>query len=356
MKKRIEFLSNIAHYRQVYTWIAIFVLFMISASRHSNFIASLVITIMTMIPMIVLSETLRRLLIPRFLHRTRWLYYTHSFLTIAILTFLAVSVDIKFYRFIYINHYMNVPEDVREAIVIGKTPLGLIYLYAKYLILFSITMTVVTISHMLDERKRLEQMAKDQQMLQELKYLRAQINPHFLFNALNCIYSLSLIQDEKTSDSILMLSEMMRYVIDDCRSDYVSLSKEVSYINNYIEFQKIRMENEPNLTFECKIENESFSIPPMVFQPMVENCFKHSRIIDDPNAYINISLCQDGNNLTFMTTNSKHVNRFEQKDEERTGIGINNVRQRLDLLFGNKYAFNITEDENTFRTKLVITT
>lgn len=191
-------------------------------------------------------------------------------------------------------------------------------------------------------------------MQQELKFLRAQINPHFLFNALNCIYSLSLTKDEKAPDSILKLSDMMRFMIDDCRADHVPIVKEVAYIRNYIDFQKIRMENEPNLDFFCKIENDSYEIPPMIFQPMVENCFKHSRIIDNNNAYIKISLVQENGTVTFVTENSKHKSSFSQNDNERTGIGVYNVQQRLDILFGDNYSFDISEDDNVFKAKLII--
>ena len=227
-------------------------------------------------------------------------------------------------------------------------------LYTKYIILLCITFAVVTISHMLDETKRLEQETKVQSMMQELKYLRAQINPHFLFNALNCIYSLTLTKDEKAPDSVMKLSEMLRFVIDDCRADRVPIAREVAYIRNYIDFQKIRMENVPNLTFDCKIQNNSMEIPPMVFQPMVENCFKHSRIIDDHNAFIRISLLQEDKRVVFETENSKHLNQYQQEDDERTGIGINNVRQRLNLIFGDDYSFEISETECVYKTKLII--
>ena len=95
-------------------------------------------------------------------------------------------------------------------------------------------------------------------------------------------------------------------------------------------------------------------IPPMVFQPMIENCFKHSRIIDDHNAFILISLLQEDKHVVFETENSKHHNPYQQEDDERTGIGINNVRQRLNLIFGEDYSFEISETESVYKTKLTI--
>lgn len=354
MKKKTEFLGYISNYRQNFIWATTFIVFSFASARHATLPASIVITVITMTPMIVLTQMLKHILIPKFLHRHRIIYYCHSFLAILLLTILTVMFDIHFYRFIYLNGYMKVPEEIRENIQVGETNIGSIYLYAKYLILLSITFAMVTVSHMLDERKLIEQQTKEQQMQQELKYLRAQINPHFLFNALNCIYSLSLTQDEKAPDSVLKLSEMLRFVIDDCQADEVPISKEVAYIANFIDFQKIRMEKEPNIEFICNIENQTFGIPPMLFQPMVENCFKHSRIIDDPSAFIKISINQEGEHLTFVAENSKHKNVFKQTDDERTGIGVNNVRQRLELIFGTDYSFDITETENIYKTELKI--
>lgn len=354
MKRREKFIAHVYRNRQTYIWISVFILFVLTASRHATLPVSLVITSITVAPLIILALILRHFLIPKFLHRHRWIYYTHSFIIIAILTGLAELLDINIYRFVYLNGYMSVPDEIRETIQVGQTNIGVVYLYAKYLVLLTITLTVVTISYMIDERKRVEQATKDQQMQQELRYLRAQINPHFLFNALNCIYALSMTNDEKAPDSILKLSNMMRFVIDDCRAESIPIAKEVAYIRNYIDFQKIRMEKKPNLEFCCEIENECFAIPPMVFQPMVENCFKHSRIVDDAEAYIKISLIQKDNHVTFITDNSKHITTTEIKDDERTGIGINNVRQRLDLLFGNNYKFEIYNNEKSYITKLYI--
>ncbi len=329
-------------------------IFLLATSRRMPLLASLLMSTVSISPMLALTELLRRVLIPRFLQKSRIWYYLYSFITILLLSTVVVSIDTHIYAYLFSHNLVNLPEDMVIRLAIIEERVGKDILYTKYLILLSITFAVVTISHMLDETKRLEQETKVQSMIQELKYLRAQINPHFLFNALNCIYSLTLIQDEKAPDSVMKLSEMLRFVIDDCRADMVPIAKEVAYIQNYIDFQKIRMENEPNLTFDCKIENNSLEIPPMVFQPMVENCFKHSRIIDDPNAFIRIYLLQEDKRVVFETENSKHHNPYQQEDDERTGIGINNVRQRLNLIFGDDYSFEISETECVYKTKLTI--
>ena len=357
MKRRSKFLRHINANRRIYTWIAIFMIFFLGSSRRMPFLVSFLVSSVTVAPMVILAALLQNVLIPRFLQKSRTWYYLNSFIAILVISMCVVAIETRLYGYLYYNNLVILPEEIVEQIAYVETNMvnvGKNILYAKYFILLSVNFAVVTISHMLDEAKRIEQATREQRMSQELKYLRAQINPHFLFNALNCIYSLTLTQDEKAPDSVMKLSEMLRFVIDDCRADKVPITKEVAYISNYIDFQKIRMENDPNLTFVYKIKNNNFEIPPMVFQPMVENCFKHSRIIDDNTAFIRISLVQDGNTVVFETENSKHVNPFGQEDNERTGIGINNVRQRLNLIFGEDYSFEISETETTYKTKLII--
>jgi len=305
--------------------------------------------------MFILSTIVKRILIPKFLNRNRIIYYLHGAIAVTAFSILIPALARPYYRYAYLSGKMEVSAQVRENVeTIGNKSIGSLYLYSLYGTLFLSTFAVTTISHLLDERKRKEQEAKEEKMKQELKYLRAQIKPHFLFNALNCIYSLAMVQDEKTADSILKLSEMLRFVIDDCRADQVALSKEVAYINNYIEFQKIRMENDPNITFDCNIEDQNMQIPPMLFQPMVENCFKHSRITDHSDAWIKISLKESKGHIFFEAENSKFASNSEQKDDERIGIGVNNVKHRLDLIFGNDYSFIVEDKDNIYRTKLYI--
>ena len=205
-------------------------------------------------------------------------------------------------------------------------------------------------------------MLREQQMQEQLKYLRAQINPHFLFNALNCIYALTMMKDEQAPSSVLKLSEMLRYVIDDCRADAVPLTKEVKYIQNYIDFQRIRMEREPDLTLDVQISDPAYTIPPMLLQPIIENCFKHSRLIDDPKAWVRISIRQNDSGLLFISDNSKpSATNFSRQsaiigrqDEERTGIGLMNVQQRLAVLFGDKCSLKVIEDNSHYKTVLHI--
>ncbi|MGE4586709.1 MAG: sensor histidine kinase, partial [Mangrovibacterium sp.] len=131
----------------------------------------------------------------------------------------------------------------------------------------------------------------------ELKFLKTQINPHFLFNALNNIYTMTYIRDNSASEKIAMLSDMLRYILYDCGSDFISLDKEIKYIRNYIEFQQLKTENKQNITFLCQAENGNYQLAPMLLIPFIENGFNHSRIEMESSAFVTIILSQIGEKL-----------------------------------------------------------
>ncbi len=189
----------------------------------------------------------------------------------------------------------------------------------------------------------------------ELRYLKAQINPHFLFNALNNIYALVYTEDKNAPESILKLSEMLRYVTDDCQAEYISLQKEINYIDNYIDLQLMRLENMPNVTFDKQIENIGTLFPPMIFQPIVENSFKYARLESDPKGFIRISIEQTANSLIFTTENTI-ARKSNNNAIIRDGVGLINVQKRLELAFGDRYSFETKSDDHIFITQIKVDT
>ena len=358
--QKFNFISWVQQHSRLLAWVSLFLTFTIVGNRHLGLLISAVSAFCTILPMMILWNVMEYCILPRLLPKRRILVFLLSGLTIFILVALASMFDVyivslasQWSDFTPTRLVENLAEHRNEQF----------FIHTKYSILLLATSMIVSIVFMINERKLTEQQFQEQQMQNQLKYLRAQINPHFLFNALNCIYALTVTQDEQAPDSVLKLSEMLRYVIDDCRADNVLLQKEVKYIQNYIDFQRIRMEREPDLTFECTQQDPNYMVPPMVLQPMIENCFKHSRLVDDPKAYVHITLRQDATGLLFTAENSIPADddklpphpTTERTDQERTGIGLDNVRQRLKMLFGeDKCSFKIIEDEHRYKTVLHI--
>jgi len=186
----------------------------------------------------------------------------------------------------------------------------------------------------------------------QLKALKAQINPHFLFNSLNVLYSLTLKRANETAEAIIMLSDILRYVIYDSNKETVSISSEVKLITNYLSLQKHRIDSDTSINFETNI-HEEIQVTPMLFLPLVENSFKHGVKGDIANTYIRISIFASKKMLQFEIENNKGVSECSTEKAEG-GIGLSNIRKRLNLLYTDKHHFIVKEDENKFKVLLKI--
>lgn len=185
----------------------------------------------------------------------------------------------------------------------------------------------------------------------ELKALRSQINPHFLFNSLNVIYSLALKKATETTETITTLSDILRYVIYDSNVDEVKISSEVQLIKNYLNIQNHRIDESTKVIFNVDLQNDA-KIPPLLFLPLVENSFKHGIKGDISNTFVYIDLIVNDQNVLFEIENNKGC---ASKIEKKEGIGLENIKQRLALLMPNKHSFNIIENEHRFKVILKLT-
>lgn len=185
----------------------------------------------------------------------------------------------------------------------------------------------------------------------ELAFLKAQINPHFLFNTLNNIYSLAITHSEHTAASIMKLSNILRYVTDEVRQDFVPLQQEIDCIQDYIDLQQLRLGKKTLVTFNKTGNAAPLSIAPLLLMTFVENAFKHG-ISNHQASSIDIDLQADHNHIEFRCSNAL----FPRKQTDRTGIGIANTRQRLEHLYAGKHQLNITTDNNLYTVVLVLET
>jgi two-component system, LytTR family, sensor kinase len=184
----------------------------------------------------------------------------------------------------------------------------------------------------------------------ELSFLKAQINPHFLFNTLNNIYSLAIAKNERTADSIMKLSNIMRYVTDDVSQHFVPLQQEVDCLNDFIELQRLRLSKKVTVDFSVKGKLENKTIIPLLLITFVENVFKYG-ISNHENATIIIQLAADERSITFYC----HNKIFKPAGaSQRTGIGIANAKKRLEHLYPNKHLLNITNENGFFTVELII--
>lgn len=193
-----------------------------------------------------------------------------------------------------------------------------------------------------------------QTLRSELNFLRSQINPHFLFNTLNSLYALTLKKSDKAPEIVLRLSEMMRYMLYECNERYVPLEKEINYITNYLELEKIRHKGKCDIDFEMIGVVGRQKIAPLLFIPFIENSFKHglnSQIID---GYVDIILNIKDDSVTMNIKNSKGQAKPKAPSKISGGVGLVNVKRRLNLLYPEQYNLDITQTPNQYEVNIDI--
>ena len=187
-------------------------------------------------------------------------------------------------------------------------------------------------------------------------FLRSQINPHFLFNALNTIYGTAIQEKaERTSEGIERLGDMMRFMLQENMQDNISLAREIEYLNNYISLQRLRTDPNPNINIQAEIEQPllAVQIAPMLLIPFVENAFKHGISFREPS-HIKVGLEVKNSAVYFDVYNSKHVKPESDPEKNKSGIGLTNVKQRLQLLYPGRHELIIRETGKEFFVHLTI--
>jgi two-component system, LytTR family, sensor kinase len=182
----------------------------------------------------------------------------------------------------------------------------------------------------------------------ELKYLKSQINPHFLFNCLNSIYSLTLKKSDDAPQTVLKLSDMLRYLLYEAAEEKVTIDKEINYLKNYLELEKIRLGNRGQIIFEVNTDSEDYEIEPMLLMPFVENSFKHGLNTKATEGWVNIVLSISNGKLHFKISNNKGAKSFVNTEYTVGGIGIENVRKRLQLLYPSAHLLQLEDEENVY--------
>ena len=187
----------------------------------------------------------------------------------------------------------------------------------------------------------------------ELQFLKSQINPHFFFNTLNNLYSLTIKKSDHAPQVVLMLSDLMSYMIYDTVNQTVKLRKELKFIENYIELEKLRYGDFVKVTVSVPEGLGELNIPPLLFLPFIENAFKHGVAKGESINIIHISFDVKGADLHFMITNSMPLV-MQSKDDKNSGIGLTNVKRRLAILYPNDHHLTIDNDGKSYKVHVSI--
>ena len=283
------------------------------------------------------------IIIPQLLAKKRWIYYS-----LAVIACLII--------FIYIPKFFEDALNAENPNRIKKMGRKRHQLYpftggsAVFFLVFTVSTCIKVIQQWLSAEQR-QKLIETEKLNTELSFLKSQINPHFLFNTLNNIYSLAVVKSDATAAAVMKLSSIMRYVLSDTRQHLVPLEKEIEFIQHYIDLQKVRLTDKIKINLVVTGDLEGQQIAPLLFIPFVENAFKYG-ISTREDSEINISINIKPGEIEFKTDN--RILAIETDLEKKNGIGLKNTRRRLELLYANKHSLEINRKDGHFYVHLKI--
>jgi two-component system LytT family sensor kinase len=303
--------------------------------------------------MVVYFYTNYYLLVPKLLTGKKFLWYSLTVLFLLTIAFISMRQMMLAYD---AQHEMenllrrHSPERSREILGLIARNRGMGAVFFSFLVLAVSTSIKVTGDWYIVDKKRKE--AENEKLSTELNLLKSQINPHLFFNTLNNIYSLAIQKSERTPEAIVKLSELMRYIIYDTDKDKVPLSKEIDYIRNYIELEKLRLQNNAEIRFVVDGNPADKLIEPLLILPFIENAFKHG-IRHKQSCIVSIRISIEDSRLNLWVENPVW-NLPDSTEEKQQGIGRVNAERRLQLLYNNNYSLETTVTDTVFRVNLTL--
>jgi len=292
-------------------------------------------------------------LIPRFLLKRKYISFMIYFFIFFIVLMIAVTMPLQYYG-MYLGKLGTdklIPsffEYLKRSILIALT---------VKLMIIGIATTIKLAKIWFKSQKRQQSLLNEKLEIKlklkeaELKYLKSQINPHFLFNALNNLYSLTLEKSSKAPEIVLKISAMLDYVLYECNVPKIELSKEIDNIKDYIDLQKIRYDDKVNIVIDIEGEPSEIDIAPLLILPVIENAFKHGLDKNLGNGFVKINInVSDDSKFNLTVTNSLNG----EKNHTGDGIGLSNLRKRLELQYPQKFRLSAQIIDYQFITKLCI--
>ena len=308
-----------------------------------QFLATLVVTGFTALPAYLSSKVL----VPKLLYRKLIRKFIGALLLVAFAnTVLTYFLGGSFY-------YVLSGKSIFANIVVIQA------ISAAFFIINCIVIVISGAIQIIIDRFGMEQqlhVVENEKVITELAFLRAQINPHFLFNVLNTIYFQIQKENSEARGSVEKLSEMLRYQLYECNTDKIEISRELAYIENYVAVQQLRMEAGTDLQLKLPVDIGSFKIAPLLILPLVENAFKHISNFKDPSKnklYITIFLEQDSQ-FVVNVVNTYNFSDGTDLLQNSSGLGLKNLERRLALLYPGKHWITRQRNENTYETTLKI--
>lgn len=282
-------------------------------------------------------------LIPKYLLKRKYLLFVLNVsLSIIAVAFTRRIIDIYLiYPFIILY-----PDELRLWNILGMFR-NLIFIYP----VVGLGSAIYFVTHWVRNYHHTQELEKEK-LAVELKMLKGQINPHFLFNSINNIYALALEKSDKTPDALLKLSELLHSMLYECSANKIILEKEVQLIHNYLNLEKLRYGDKVDIFFKVSGETKGFEISPLLLVPLVENSFKHGVSESIDKCWVKIDMEVVEQKLIFKIENSKVKRINGEVVETDHGIGLVNLKKRLELEYPNRSAMRIENNDEAYSVKL----
>lgn len=341
-KHIIKFTSRVLMHMVFWVGVLLFYLYFFGVgSENFNYVLSFSLFLMPIT--IITTYVSIYILIPNYLVKKRYaLFVLYSIYTLIISSYLIVLSI--FYGLIYLSHF----ETGNMAPISKNMIFIMIAVYLVTIVVSAFKLLTINLKHT-EKTSKLETKVLETQLKlkeQELQYLKMQIHPHFLFNTLNTLYGFALKKADETPEMIVKLSNLLDYLLYQIDKPFVSVEEEVNHIKDYIDLEQMRFNDSLNITFQTFGNCTHFKIAPMLLLPFVENSFKHSSLKNNVLT-INIQLTCYDNSLEFKIENT-----ILQEDSEDKGIGLTNIKKRLNLLYKDNYKLDIHTQNDLFKVTL----
>ena len=346
IKKRFFILYRLLTSKIVYHtafWLSLFILLFLSKNSSNPAHLSIILQIGQISFFMVLVYFNIYYLVPKFLSTNKIFIYLINLLALVILVTCA-RVVLEFW--LYTGNY----DKQNDVLSFGQIVFFILHFF------IALASTVFVSSSQWIRNAREKQELKTEQIQTELKFLKSQINPHFLFNILNSLYALTLKKSDMAPTMVIKLSEMMRYMLYECNEKRVPLEKEINYLRNYLDLEKLRIGNKMDVHLNVTGDQENKFIAPLIFINFVENSFKHGGINgSNPKGHVYLDIDIKEDEIHFVLENSKPHRMSENKLLKAPGgIGLKNVKDRLDLVYNNNYKIKIKEDDDIYSIDLAL--
>lgn len=294
----------------------------------------------------VLSVIIIQFLIPNFLNKKRNILFG---ITVLLAVYL-VQVMYHIGRAFYFEPYFQAAYEIPPPSYSFWNNAASLFAYIRNITWLTFpSIILISVKYYRDQKDIIA--LKEQKKTTELNLLKNQLNPHFLFNTLNNLYALALKKSDKTPEVIAKLSEILDYILYQCKDNYVPLKKEIELLENYIGLEKVRYGNRVTVVFEKELQH-NLKIAPLILLTFVENAFKHgiSQELEKGNIHISISARED--TIVFKLSNSKPLTSISSEEIDKKSIGMKNIIKQLDLLYPNAYDLNISESNSDYNLRL----